>query len=158
MIKTVAVSLDQIVTKLNSCRGLCQDFQRPQILLRQPVRIMARIQVAEVEDSAEVLTQIYKHIAEYMSAPAPFYSLKDLQTKKGRRMDQVFEGPKLLHGFIDSDELLRLQRRKILYASDLIHRLTQIDGVAVVKSLAFLASKPKSADSAVSPNQWSLQC
>lgn len=140
----------KVAKQLNNCRGLCQDFQTPRILDRQMVRILAKIEITEVKEDTELLARIYKCIADYMSPPVPFYSLEDLQTKKSRRIDQAFEGPKLIHGFIDSDELTRLQRRKILYASDLIHRLTQIDGVAVVKSLAFQSG------SEASTNQWSF--
>ncbi|MGB1275512.1 MAG: hypothetical protein ACPG77_07165, partial [Nannocystaceae bacterium] len=54
----------------------------------------------------------------------------------GQRVDEIFEGPLLEHGFINSDELRRLERRVELHTSDLIQRLMGLEGVRAVRRIA----------------------
>ncbi|MEM9324161.1 MAG: hypothetical protein AAGA85_00835 [Bacteroidota bacterium] len=56
-------------------------------------------------------------------------------------VEKIFEGPALEHGFLDDGELDRVDRKKVLYASDLIQLLMDIPGVVAVKNLE-LASIP----------------
>ncbi|WP_111669045.1 hypothetical protein [Algoriphagus litoralis] len=49
--------------------------------------------------------------------------------------EEIFEGPLLKHGFIDSNELVKADRKSKIHISDLIHLIMDIEGVLAVKSI-----------------------
>jgi hypothetical protein len=142
--KSEAVDLDgrEIVRKaarrLHAYRGLGEDFEEIRVLDWQDIQVQARLEIASGEDPAELLTSIYQKIATYCSPGVPFYTLEQM-LERGWRVDEIFEGPLLQHGFIDSDEFARLQRRSDLRVSDLIHELMEVPGVLTVQSIRLAA-------------------
>jgi hypothetical protein len=138
--KSDAIDIDgqEIVRKaarlLHAHRGLGEDFEEPRVLDSQDIQVHARLEVAPVEDPPELLAIIYQKIAAYCSPGVPFYTLEQM-LERGRRVDEIFEGPVLQHGFIDSHELDQLERRSALRVSDLIHELMGVPGVLAVQSI-----------------------
>ena len=124
--------------RLHRYRGLGQDFQTIEVLDQQPIRLVAVLEIDAPEDATALLASLYQRIAEYMSPSVPFHTLKEMQ-QRGRRMDEIFEGPLLEHGFIDPDELAQLEWRSSLRISDLIRELMMVPGVEAVQNLRFLA-------------------
>lgn len=55
----------------------------------------------------------------------------------GKPIDEIFDGPRLDHGFIDTDELLLRVRKTSLRASDLIREIMDVADVLMVKHLVF---------------------
>ncbi|WP_157373301.1 hypothetical protein [Algoriphagus terrigena] len=49
--------------------------------------------------------------------------------------EEIFEGPLLKHGFVDTSELLKADRKSKIHVSDLIHLIMDIEGVLAVKSI-----------------------
>ena len=49
--------------------------------------------------------------------------------------EEIFEGPLLKHGFVDSDELAQADLKSKIHVSDLIHLIMDIEGVFAVKSI-----------------------
>lgn len=49
--------------------------------------------------------------------------------------EEIFEGPLLRHGFVDSGELSKADRKSKIHVSDLIHLIMDIEGVLAVKSI-----------------------
>ena len=126
--------------RLHRCRGLGQDFQAIQVLEQQSVRLGATLEIAAVDDAAALLAGVYQRIAAYLSPAVPFRSLAEMLAR-GRRVDEIFEGPLLEQGFIDADELALVERRRALRISDLIQAImagSGAAGVVAVKSLHFL--------------------
>jgi hypothetical protein len=138
--KSDAIDIDgrEIVRKaaqlLHAHRGLGEDFEEIRVLDYQDIQVHARLEVAPIEDLAELLAIIYQKIAAYCSPGVPFYTLEQM-LERGRRVDEIFEGPVLQHGFIDSHELDQLKRRSALRVSDLIHELMEVPGVLAVQSI-----------------------
>jgi hypothetical protein len=56
-------------------------------------------------------------------------------TEAGVPSEEIFEGPALGHGFIKTDEIEQSQLRSVIYASDIINLLMDIDGVLGVRNL-----------------------
>lgn len=56
-------------------------------------------------------------------------------------VDQIFEGPKLKHGFIDDDELEAARQMEFIHVSDLIRIIMDVEGVLAVKSIQ-IANRP----------------
>nr|VFK00280.1 MAG: hypothetical protein BECKLFY1418B_GA0070995_11793 [Candidatus Kentron sp. LFY] len=50
-------------------------------------------------------------------------------------MDDIFDGPRLEHGFLDGEELDRLRRGTTLRISDLIHDIMDVPGVRAVRDI-----------------------
>jgi hypothetical protein len=119
---------------LHAHRGLGEDFEEIRVLDGQDIQVHARLEIAPVEDPSELLAIIYQKIAAYCSPGVPFYTLEQM-LERGRRVDEIFEGPVLQHGFIDADELAQLKRRSALRVSDLIHELMGVPGVLAVQSI-----------------------
>jgi hypothetical protein len=129
----------EAVRRLHRSRGLAQDFEEIEVLQQQPIWLGAALEIDAVQDAAALLANVYQGIAAYMSPSVPFRSLAEM-LERGRRVDEIFEGPLLEHGFIDSEELARIERRSTLRISDLIHALMAVPGVMAVKDIHFLNS------------------
>ena len=73
-------------------------------------------------------------------------------------VDQIFEGPKLKHGFIDDGELTRSALRKYLRVSDLIQVIMDIEGVLAVKTIQ-IANKPQGSPDGIPSRsvKWCLE-
>lgn len=123
--------------RLHAARGLGQDFHEIKILEFQRVRLAATLEIDAVGDAVALLANVYLKIAAYMSPAVPFRTLGEM-LERGRRIDQIFEGPLLEQGFIDSEELAAVERRRSLRVSDLIRELMSVPGVLAVKNLHFL--------------------
>jgi hypothetical protein len=123
--------------RLHRCRGLGQDFDAIQVLEQQSVRLAATLEIAAVDDAATLLAAVCQRIAAYLSPAVPFHTLAAMLAR-GRRVDEIFEGPLLEQGFIDADDLAQVERRGDLRISDLIQAIMGVPGVVAVKNLQFL--------------------
>jgi len=59
----------------------------------------------------------------------------DWESEQCMPTEEIFEGPLLKHGFIDSAELSTADRKSKIHVSDLIHLIMDIEGVVAVKSI-----------------------
>lgn len=127
----------EVARRLHACRGLGQDFVAIEVLQQQSIRIGATLEVGATGDAAALLADVYQRIATTLSPPLVFRTLQDMLAR-GRRVDEIFEGPLLDHGFIDDDELARAERLHSLRLSDLIQAIMSTPGVLAVKNIHFL--------------------
>ncbi|MCP4699277.1 MAG: hypothetical protein GY862_20880 [Gammaproteobacteria bacterium] len=140
-------AVKQVARRLHAHRGLGENFETIQRLEPQEIQIHARIEIDALDDADSVLLEIYQRIADYISPTIRFSSLSEL-LQAGKGVDEIFEGPLLEHGFIDSDDLKRAQRRTALRTSDLIHEIMDVQGVKAVRQISISAGGAKEA--------WSL--
>lgn len=138
----------EVVRQLHSHRGLCEDFESIKVLEPQEIRVSARIEIDAESDAGVILHGIFQKAADYISPPVRRSSLEQL-FEAGQEVDQIFDGPLLKHGFIDSDELRRAQRRTDLRTSDLIREIMDVSGVRAVRTISISAG--------VTPEQWLLR-
>ena len=131
--------------RLHRFRGLGEDFQEIKVLDAQLVQLGATLEIGAVGDATGLLASIYQSIAGYLSPSVPFYTLEEM-LERGRQVDEIFEGPLLDHGFIDSEELASIKRRTLLRISDLIRELMAVPRVVAVKDLHFLDGGKPSKD------------
>jgi hypothetical protein len=125
----------EVTRRLHAHRNLCEDFEEIRILPVQPVAVHARIEIGQVDDAEDLLARIYQCIAEYISPTIRFHTLSELLAA-GKPVDEIFEGPWLERGFIDVEELRRLQRRTALRTSDLIREIMDVPGVRAVRDIS----------------------
>lgn len=133
-----------VVARLHASRALCEDFDRIKLLRTQDVAVHARIDIGHVEDADAVLLEVFEKISNHISPRVPFQSLPDM-LNSGKAIDEIFDGPALRHGFIDTADLDGLSRREAIHSSDIIREIMSVDGVRAVRSIR-LVSDGKEAD------------
>ncbi len=127
---------------LNKHRNLCEDFVDIATIKGEEIGFCFDIYVIPSADIAEVQAYVLLAIEQYLDPPVNFYLLKEMLAKTdadGRPYtpDEIFEGPKLKHGFIDTTELEAAQLRKQVHGSELIARIMDItiDGQKVIQAV-----------------------
>jgi len=135
-------------------RDLCEDLLNIDTVIPVEVGISADIEVVASADIEEVLANVYFGIEQYLNPSVRFYSLGEM-VDKNIPAEEIFEGPKLDHGFIDTTELMNTQLRTDIHVSDLIHIIMDIEGVLAVKNV--LISRYDDLGQVVLPSQkWCL--
>ncbi len=129
--------LEKVYKKLNAHRNLCEDLKKVNVYGEEQIRLCAEIELHSTANPENVLLEIYKNLEEHLSPTLPFYTLQQMLHKK-KSMEEIFEGRPLSadsHGFIDTDDLKKLEPQKRLYASDFYRIIMDIDGVIAVRNL-----------------------
>jgi hypothetical protein len=126
-------TIQTAIRVLNENRNLCEDFVSVVTVNDEEIAICCDIDVKPSADIDEVQAKVFYAIEEYFNPTVKFYTLDEL-ISKGNTTDEIFEGPKLTHGFIDTDELEAAQLRTNIYTSDIINLLMDIDGVTAVRN------------------------
>ncbi|WP_215225668.1 hypothetical protein [Echinicola shivajiensis] len=141
---------EQIFKRFHAHRNLCEDLVKVKKVPSEPVSVCANVEVNPEADEELVHAQIIVALEDYM-APAPrHYSLKEM-IQKGYAMDEIFEGPFLANGFIDTKELKASALRKEVRLSDIINIIMGVSGVKVVKDITLGNCDDKDG---TDPNKW----
>ena len=120
---------------LNEHRNLCEDFLSIEEVAHEQISICADIELKKDADVEEVLAQIYFKLSDHFSTNINFYTIEEL-LKKGKGAEEIFEGPLLVHGFVDNDEIEAADLRTEIRVSDIINFIMDIDGVIAVRNLS----------------------
>ncbi len=125
----------QILDRYHANRGLCEDLAEIKEVETQKVAVCARIGLVNKADEELVHAKVIRAINNYLSPEVHFYSLKQM-LDKGLPTDQIFEGPVLDNGFIDTEELKNSQLRREVRLSDLISEIMKIEGVKEIHEIS----------------------
>ncbi|MEO1436570.1 MAG: hypothetical protein AAFV80_13610, partial [Bacteroidota bacterium] len=123
---------------LHANRPLCEDWLEISGVGVQEVAVCADIDLKPEAEIEKVLATLTFEIEQYFSPEIHFYTLKEM-VGKGYTTDEVFEGPALVHGFIEDQELIHANLRTHLYTSDIINILMDIEGVRAVRNVLLTA-------------------
>ncbi|MDX2361905.1 MAG: hypothetical protein QNK23_13935 [Crocinitomicaceae bacterium] len=118
----------------NANRNLCEDLVEVKEVCQHPISICTKIELHRNADENLVHAQILDAIEAYFSSEIHRYSLKEM-LDKGYRTDEIFEGPLLEKGFIDSVELGEAGIRSEVRLSDLVNIIMDIEGVKVIPEI-----------------------
>lgn len=129
---------------LMSHRNLCEDAFKISALKVEEVALCADIEVNSSAHIEEIEAKIYFELDKFISPRVNFHDLNEMFSR-GYTSDQIFDGPALNHGFIDSRELQSASRRKVINVSDLISIIMDIPGVVAVKKIQ-IANVPEDND------------
>ncbi len=128
--------LKQVLQCLQAHRNITEDFCRVDEVEIEEMGVCADVELDPNADIEQVLAQAYYLIAEYFNPSIRFNTLEEmLETKT---VDEVFDGPKLLHGFINESDLERTVLNRTLYSSDIINLLMDIPGVVAIKNFVLV--------------------
>lgn len=129
--------VEDVTARLHAHRGLAMDFQSIKMLEPQPVVIKASIEITPQGNPDDIYLAILQKITDYFSPTVTFYNLAE-RLAANQTMEDIFDGPRLNHGFIDTKQLANMQRKTSLRTSDLIHAIMDVEGVRLVKYLVFM--------------------
>lgn len=132
----------KVARRLHACRPLCVDFDEIRVIDAQPVKVFAEVEIGSVDDAERVILDIYQALSEYVSPSIAFKTLGEMLAA-GKRSDEIFDGPVLEHGFLDSETLEQMSRKDAIYASDLIREIMAIPGVRAVRNIAMSKDNDK---------------
>ncbi len=138
-----------VAARLHAHRPLGMDFESVEVLDTQKIQVQASIEVGSEANPEDIMVAILGKIAAQISPNIPFYTLAQ-RLAAGRRIEEIFDGPMLTQGFIDTDELTRMERKIGLRVSDFIGAIMDVAGVLMVKHLAL------SDDGGVTWEDWWL--
>lgn len=119
---------------LEANRNLCEDYNSISIIDTEDFIICAQIEIESETDKDYLQAQIFFKIQEYLTPQVRFYSFKEM-LKRGKKIEEIYEGPLLSNGFIDDDELTNSELRTEIRLSDIINIIMSIKGVKAVKEI-----------------------
>ena len=133
--------LKNVYETLHAHRNLCEDFLSVQVLRNERISLCADIELAADATPEAVMLSIFEKVQAFLSPDIPFYTLREM-LEKGATTDQIFEGRPLRldksHGFINADELEKMERRKAIHVSDIYRLMLSTEGVVAVKKLQII--------------------
>ncbi|WP_221392540.1 hypothetical protein [Dyadobacter sp. NIV53] len=146
----------EVKITIHENRNLCEDWLCIEPVLVKELGICVDIDLLPDADTEKVLAEMYFLIENYLNPSVSFFTLKEL-LDKGKTSDEIFEGPILHHGFIDTNELENTQLRQEIYTSDIINLLMDIPGVRCVKNMLLtLYDKNGNPDPVQKNQKWCL--
>lgn len=125
--------LNKVKHLFSKYRNLAEDIYEIKVLEELPISIHADIETDGIHELERVLAKVYFEVEQLLAPEVKFYSLNEL-VKKGYSYHEIFNGPKLKHGFIVSDDLVPQQSTIII--SDIVRSIMQIEGIVSVKQLS----------------------
>ncbi|HZF48937.1 MAG TPA: hypothetical protein VE093_09825 [Polyangiaceae bacterium] len=144
-----------VVCRLHDNRGLCEDFVEIKRLTPQLIQVNATVEIGPSADAELARRQIIQTLADVISPPVPFATLEEM-LKTGRSIDEIFDGPRLSHGFITDEALDRATRRTAVNTSDLIRAMMDVQGVRAVSFVRIGVTDPDPTKQAEPTEPWSL--
>ncbi|MCW3104345.1 MAG: hypothetical protein JWO09_2785 [Bacteroidetes bacterium] len=143
-VKKILQIIATVKARMMANRNLCEDLFRINALKVEEIAVCADVELSADADVEDALAKIYFEIGKFLAPTVYFYSLDEM-FEKGKRSEEIFEGPPLQHGFIDENELQYAERRKVIHVSDLIRIIMDVPGVVAVKSIQ-IANIPEDND------------
>jgi len=125
----------KIKKRFHQHRNLCEDLVDISSIDTQAISVCADIEVEKDADEEEVHANVLFEIEKYFSPKVNFYSLQEMLNKE-YTPDQIFEGPLLNNGFIDTNELIDADLRKEVRLSDLMKLIMKIKGVKLIRDIS----------------------
>lgn len=126
---------DIIFRKYHENRNLCEDLVKIEQVKSHPISVCAIIDIRPGADEEFVHARVLRAIEKYFSPPLTFYSLREM-LDKGYASHEIFEGPLLDNGFIDTEELRKTELRREVRLSDIINIIMDIEEVREVKEIS----------------------
>ena len=131
--------ISTVEDKLNSCRNLCEDFNS--IKLFDQINVLVDVEIVVNEKFSEndgnydgIAGLILVTIQDFFVPTVHFSTLSESLQKK--TTDEIYNGPKLEHGFILDEDLSKSQLRTEFNILDILDRLLQIKYIDCVHSFS----------------------
>jgi len=140
---------EKIRKKYHANRNLCEDLINIIKVDEYPIKICANIEVDTQADEEMVHALVLTALDGYLSTTVNFYSVQQMMDK-GYSSLEIFDGPILENGFIDTKELIEAELTSEVRLSDIIKLIMNVPGVITIKDI----SMGNCGDGDVDMNQW----
>jgi hypothetical protein len=140
---------NKIREKYHANRNLCEDLINIIKVTEFPIKICASIEVDTQADEEMVHALVLHALDGYLSTTVNFYSIQQMM-EKGYTSLEIFDGPILEHGFIDTKELIEAELTSEVRLSDIIKLIMNVPGVITIKDIAM----GNCGDGDTDLNQW----
>ncbi|MBS1510477.1 MAG: hypothetical protein JST86_06545 [Bacteroidetes bacterium] len=124
----------QVLERLEAHRNLCEDFLSVNAVEYLDFGIGASLVLEEYADTDAVVAAMFFIIYTYFTPSIPFHTIPQMMAK-GFQADEIFEGPALHHGFIDTADLEKTDLFRDIRLSDIINAVADIPGVKAITYL-----------------------
>ncbi|MBO9584838.1 MAG: hypothetical protein J7574_11825 [Flavobacterium sp.] len=131
----IAIVKEQIRKQYQANRNLCEDLVDIKKVVDYPIKICADIEVDTEADEELVHAKVMDALESYLSTTVNFYSIKQMMDK-GYSTLEIFDGPILEHGFIDTKELLTADLRNEVRLSDIMRIIMSVPDVLLIKDIS----------------------
>ncbi|WP_166920231.1 hypothetical protein [Flavobacterium poyangense] len=125
----------KIIEKFHENRNLCEDVLGVQEVEIQPIAVCALIEIVPEANEEYVHAAITLELEKYFSPTIRYYSLAEM-FEKGYTSDEIYEGPFLDNGFIDTTELENSSLKTEVRLSDIMQIIMNVEGVSVIKDIS----------------------
>lgn len=137
----------QVMQVLQANRNLCEDFVSVDTVQDQYYTLCVELDLTPDADQNEVAARIQFEVEQYLTPPVMNNTLADMLARKHEdgtpyTIAEIFEGPRLDHGFIDDAELEKADLRTEIRLSDIISIIMDIDGVLAVRDIIINPQTP----------------
>lgn len=132
--------MEKVNHKIQQHRGLCEDFVSIAPADYALFAIAAELKVSEGVVIEEVNAKVFQVIHDFISPAIRFYSLEQM-LEKNYTVEEIFEGPALRHGFIDTAELEASARNKQVHVADVVKAILSIPGVIAITQFSLPAGE-----------------
>jgi hypothetical protein len=127
--------VSEVRSRLMACRGVCEDFDSITMLDDQQIKLQGVVEIADtIEDVNQMVAQMLLRVGSHLSPRIPFYTLQQ-QIEKGKRTEDIFDGPRLKRGFLDNYDLAKSKRKLDVQTSDVMKELMDEAGVLAIDTL-----------------------
>jgi len=131
----IEIVKEKIRKQYHANRNLCEDLVDIKKVVDYPIKICADIEVNTEADEELVHANVIDALESYLSTTVNFYSLKQM-IDKGYSTLEIFDGPSLENGFIDTKELLKADLRNEVRLSDIMRIIMSVPDVILIKDIS----------------------
>ncbi|WP_337965499.1 hypothetical protein [uncultured Flavobacterium sp.] len=131
----IEIVKEKIRKQYHANRNLCEDLVDIKKVVDYPIKICADIEVDTEADEELVHANVMDALESYLSTTVNFYSLKQM-IDKGYSTLEIFDGPVLENGFIDTKELLIADLRNEVRLSDIMRIIMSVPDVLLIKDIS----------------------
>ncbi len=157
-----------VLELLRANRNLCEDFVAVEGVETQLYSLCAELELTPGADPIEVAAQIRFQVDRYLAPPICNYRLAEMLDKRHEdggayTVEEIFDGPRLKNGFLDTEEVARAELRTEVRLSDIISVIMDITGVLAVRDIVVNQLETQPDGTLVKPvkaiepqNKWRL--
>lgn len=113
-------------------RNLGEDLNKISILKPEKIALKAEIDIYQDENAEDILVEVLHQIENYFNPTIQFSTIENLE-KKGWSLNDIFDVPSFMHGFITYDQLR--DKPKEFYVSKIADHILDIKGVRGLRNL-----------------------
>lgn len=134
----VSAALNDVRISLNKNRNLCEDFLCLATISSIELGICAKIQLDANTEVLDTIAFVYDALDQIINPSVQFYTLQEMLAEK-ISIEEIFEGPRLTHGFIKDEELIKSSLLTSLHSSDFIAAIMGLKNVSSINNFMMTA-------------------